>query len=117
MYKGSTVKASTILGFKAKFDVKEGLGRFVKAYMRRTSIFLEEKIKTSCGPRTSTITTAGAALKPEEILSMNNVPPQFVVNNQQLYKLNGCSVHIVMNIDGELATLALEPSPESHNNA
>jgi len=113
VYKGSTVKASAVLGFKAKVGVKEGLGRFVKAYMRRTSTFLEEKIKNSCGPRT--ITTVEAPFEPEEILSMNNVPPQFVVNNQQLDKLNGCSVHIVMNIDGELTTLG--PSPEPHNNA
>lgn len=114
MYRGSTVKASTGLGFKAKVGVKEGLGRFVKAYMRRTSTFLEEKIRNSCGPRTPTTATAGAALEPEEeIMSMDNVPLHFVVNNQQLDKLNGCSAHIVMNIDGELASLG--PSPESHN--
>ena len=46
VYKGSTLKASTVLGFKAKVGVKKGLGKFVKAYMRRTST-LQEKIKNS----------------------------------------------------------------------
>ena len=35
---------------------------------------------------------------------------RFVVNSQQLDKLKGCSVHVVKNIDGELATLG--PNPE-----
>ena len=36
---------------------------------------------------------------------------RFAVNSRQLDKLNGSSVHVVMNIDGELATLG--PNPES----
>ena len=36
---------------------------------------------------------------------------RFAINSRQLDKLNGCSVHVVTNIDGELATLG--PNPES----
>ena len=101
VYKGSTVKANTVLGLKAKVAMREGLRKFVTAYRRRTSAFLEESIKSSCGPRTGLTATVNAG---EERPSMQ-VVSRFAVNSQQLDKLNGCSVHVVMNIDGELATL------------
>jgi hypothetical protein len=100
-------------GFKAKVGVREGLRRFAEAYMQRTSAFLEERIRTSCGPRTrSTITrnTTATANGDESLPDHIVYPPQFVVDNEQLDKLNGCTVHIVMDLDGELATLG--PPPE-----
>lgn len=107
VYRGSTVKASSVLGFKAKVGVREGLSKFVTAYMRRTGAFLEARIRSSCGPRTGP--TSATEITPGETL--NDVSPRFAVNNKQLDKLDGCLVHVVMNMDGELATLG--PPPES----
>jgi len=107
VYRGSTVKANTILEFKAKVGVREGLGRFVTAYMRRTSTFLEERIKSSCGPRTGSRITSTTPIKPGEF--SKNVP----LDKEHLNKLNGCFVHVLMNINGEFATLGPPPSAAS----
>ncbi|GFZ52393.1 hypothetical protein JCM24511_10166 [Saitozyma sp. JCM 24511] len=65
-YVGSTEKASAMLGFSPQVDLDQGLHQLATAYMRRTSDYLERKIKEKC-------------------------PVPLMYNAKDLLKLDGCS--------------------------
>lgn len=82
VYKGSTTKARDVLGFSAKVDIDSGLLALVKVYLQRTHDFLTNRLATTCGKSASSLAV-----------------------NAQLQKLNGCSVHVEVDVQGEFASV------------
>lgn len=89
VYRGSTDKAWTKLGFRAAVSVEEGVLRLVKLYLQRTERVLQKKIDSECG------------------LEAPNSQ-----ENADLHKLNNCQAHVDMDVQGELTILG---SPDDVN--
>ncbi|KAG9049636.1 hypothetical protein FS837_009726 [Tulasnella sp. UAMH 9824] len=89
VYRGSTDKAWTKLGFRAAVSVEEGVLRLVKLYLQRTERVLQKKIDAECGPSAPNLR-----------------------DNADLPKLNNCQAHVDMDVQGELTILG---SPDDVN--
>ncbi|KAG8897277.1 hypothetical protein FRC00_004598, partial [Tulasnella sp. 408] len=89
VYRGSTDKAWTKLGFRAAVSVEEGVLRLVKLYLQRTERVLQKKIDAECG-----------------------ASAQNLQDNADLHKLNNCQAHVDMDVQGELTILG---SPDDVN--
>ncbi|KAF8307625.1 hypothetical protein DL93DRAFT_2171636 [Clavulina sp. PMI_390] len=89
VYRGDTTKARKTLGFKAIISVQEGLKLFVKARLRHMSSFLSRTIEETCPSANAD------SLSTKHELTLN------------ISKLDGCSVHVDLDIQGEF--VGLEP--------
>lgn len=82
VYRGNTAKAQSVLGYTPAVTIEEGLLRYVKAYLRRTRDFLDGRCKETCGEASPSL-----------------------VANAQIEKLDGCYVHIEVDVLGQFAPL------------
>ncbi|KAG8956524.1 hypothetical protein FRC04_000002 [Tulasnella sp. 424] len=89
VYRGSTDKSWSELGFRAAVSVEEGVLRLVKLYLQRTERVLQKKIGLECG-------ASAASIKA----------------NTELHKLNDCAAHINMDVRGELTILNPPDDPK-----
>lgn len=90
VYRGNTEKAQRVLGYTPAVTIEEGLLRYVKAYLRRTRDFLNGRVEETCG----------------------EASPSLVVN-AQIEKLDGCYVHIEVDVLGQFAALKPPGGDES----
>lgn len=83
VYRGSIEKISRDLTFEPKVTVEEGVLRLTRLHLQRTERSLSNEIETRCDDKT---------LRPN-------------VTSSDLTRLNGCSAHVTVNIQGEVAVL------------
>ncbi len=76
-------RAWRILGFRPSVTIEAGLLQLVKAYLSWTEAFLRKRIESTCGDSSLTISI-----------------------NANIDKLNGCLVHIEVDIEGEYQALS-----------
>ncbi|KAF8338856.1 uncharacterized protein EI90DRAFT_2908028 [Cantharellus anzutake] len=83
-YRGSAEKAQKILGYEPQVNVEEGLERFVRAFLQQTEHYLSAKLGSTCGKASPSIKES---------------------SDENLNKLDRCTVHVNVNIQGEFAAL------------
>ncbi|KAF8338858.1 uncharacterized protein EI90DRAFT_3117929 [Cantharellus anzutake] len=91
-YRGSAEKAQRILGYEPQVNVEEGLERFVRAFLQQTEHYLSAKIGSTCGKASPSIEES---------------------SDENLNKLDGCTVHVSVDIQREFAGLFPPKSGES----